>query len=659
MKYNNSNLCLIIVFFVFGVTLSQNQTEIITKSKAENYLEKANKAVNLDSILVYSNKVLAYSKNDSIAAHAYYNLAYVNFKQNKYATATTNLKTCIPIFKKVNNQRYVYRSYSLQGTIAEVSNNYDLAISNYDKAQKYATTVEELYAIKHNLSIIYTKTNQFDIANAYIQDILKFNSSNPDVINSFIICYVYMGLTYTAPTYKEKMEASNKAVALAKTLKNEEVIAETLVNRGGLYVNEKKFSKALSDFTESNRMAKQINATNLVTRNYINIAELYNKTKAFKLSNSYMDSIAVYNSLSIDNDMVNKARLDTLYYSNYLNLKQYKKAIIHLKNYNTYLVSTKDSIINSKYAEYGKKYQTDKKIQENELLKKENQIKDLEVAQQKKARDYLIVFSVLGFITLGVTYSRFRAKRKTAKILEKQNATINQQKVELEKSNANKQRLFGIIAHDLVNPFNAILGYTNLLEDDYDSFSEQERKEFIKTINKYANNNYKLTRTLLDWAKLQQDRLVVNKEKLNCKQMVKEALQPYLVLADKKQLQINTKIPDNTFIEADQNMMQTVIGNLFVNAIKFTPQQGEINLHLDKNTDGTVTLEIKDNGIGMSQEQLNNLFDITKVSTSQGTNKESGNGLGLILCKELMELQKGTLQIFSTLNKGSKAVVSI
>ena len=659
MKYNNSNLCLIIVFFVFGVTLSQNQTEIITKSKAENYLEKANKAVNLDSILVYSNKVLAYSKNDSIAAHAYYNLAYVNFKQNKYATATTYLKTCIPIFKKVNNQRYVYRSYSLQGTIAEVSNNYDLAISNYDKAQKYATTDEELYAIKHNLSIIYTKTNQFDIANAYIQDILKFNSSNPDVINSFIICYVYMGLTYTAPTYKEKMEASNKAVALAKTLKNEEVIAETLVNRGGLYVNEKKFSKALSDFTESNRMAKQINATNLVTRNYINIAELYNKTKAFKLSNSYIDSIAVYNSLSIDNDMVNKARLDTLYYSNYLNLKQYKKAIIHLKNYNTYLVSTKDSIINSKYAEYGKKYQTDKKIQENELLKKENRIKSLEVAQQKKARDYLIVFSVLGIIAFGSIYSRFSTKKKAANLLAKQYAVINQQKVDLEQSNATKQKLFGIIAHDLINPFNAILGYTNLLEEDYNTFTDAQRKTFISTINKYANSNYNLTRTLLDWAKVQQDKFIVNKTQLKIKDVVDNALQPYQVLADKKQIKVIPKIPRDITIEADQNMMQTVIANLFVNAIKFTPQQGEINLNLDKNTDGTVTLEIKDNGIGMSQEQLNNLFDITKVSTSQGTNKESGNGLGLILCKELIELQKGTLQIFSKLNKGSRAVITI
>lgn len=203
------------------------------------------------------------------------------------------------------------------------------------------------------------------------------------------------------------------------------------------------------------------------------------------------------------------------------------------------------------------------------------------------------------------------------------------------------------------------MGYTNLLEDDYDSFSEQERKEFIATINKYATNNYTLTRTLLDWAKVQQDKLVVHKATLNCKEIVKIAIQPYQVLADKKQLQININIPDQTYIEADKNMMQTVIGNLVVNAIKFTPQNGEINLLLDKNKDGTVTLEITDNGIGMTQEQLNDLFDITKRNTVKGTNNEKGNGLGLILCKELMELQQGTLQLFSKLNNGSRAVLTI
>ena len=300
-----------------------------------------------------------------------------------------------------------------------------------------------------------------------------------------------------------------------------------------------------------------------------------------------------------------------------------------------------------------------KKIQENELLKKENEIKVLEVQQQKKARNYLILFSILGLVALGATYSRFKAKKKTANVLAQQNSIINQQKIELEKSNANKQKLFGIIAHDLVNPFNAILGYTNLLDEDYNNFTDTERKQFITTINKYANNNYNLTRTLLDWAKVQQDKLVVNKSVLNCREIVENALQPYLVMADKKEIKIVTKIPNDITVNADQNMMQTVIGNLFVNAIKFTPEGGTITFNIEKFKDGTISLEIEDNGIGMTQEQLNNIFDISKVTTVKGTNEEKGHGLGLILCKELMELQKGTLQIFSTLNKGSKAVVSI
>jgi len=270
-----------------------------------------------------------------------------------------------------------------------------------------------------------------------------------------------------------------------------------------------------------------------------------------------------------------------------------------------------------------------------------------------------LLFSFLGLITFGVTYNRFRLKRKTAEILAAQNTIIFQQKGELEKSNANKQKLFSIISHDLINPFNAILGYTKLLEADYDNFNDKERKHFISIINKYLDSNYNLTRSLLDWAKIQQDKMVVNKTQLSCKAIVEEALQPYQVLADKKDINININIPNNTFIQADKNMMQTVIGNLFVNAIKFTPQNGSIIFNLYKNKDGTINLQIEDTGVGMTQEQLNNLFDITKVTTLKGTNQEKGHGLGLILCRELMELHNGTLQIFSQLNKGSKAVLTI
>lgn len=654
MKCSNSNLCLIIAFFVFGVTMSQNKTDVITKANAQYYLEKALKTENLDSILVYSNKVLAYSKKDSISAYAYYNLAYVSFRQNKFEESNMYLDTCISFFKKENNKSYVYKSYSLKGTIAELNQSYNNAISYYENALQFASSEKELYAIKYNLSIIYTKTKQYAIAKDYLQEIIEFNYKNPRAINGMVICYTYMGLTYVVPTFVEKLEASNKAILEAKKMNNQGVIAEALANRGTVYLDEKKYFKSLQDFLQSNKIAKQLNNINLSNRNYLIIAELYNKIDAYRLSNTYLDSIT-----TSKNDIVLITKLDSLYYSNYFNLEEYKKSISYLKNYTDFLVKNKDSISNAKYAEYGKKYQTEKKIQENELLKKENEIKVLEVQQQKKARNYLILFSILGLVALGATYSRFKAKKKTANVLAQQNSIINQQKIELEKSNANKQKLFGIIAHDLVNPFNAILGYTNLLDEDYNNFTDTERKQFITTINKYAKNNYNLTRTLLDWAKVQQDKLVVNKSVLNCREIVENALQPYLVMADKKEIKIVTNVPNDITINADQNMMQTVIGNLFVNAIKFTPEGGTITFKIEKFKDGTINLEIEDNGIGMTQEQLNNLFNIAKATSVNGTHQEKGNGLGLILCKELMELQNGKLEIYSELNKGTKASVII
>ncbi len=266
---------------------------------------------------------------------------------------------------------------------------------------------------------------------------------------------------------------------------------------------------------------------------------------------------------------------------------------------------------------------------------------------------------VLVLVILGITYSSFRLKRKTANSLALKNEVIENQKEALEKSDKNKQRLLGILAHDLINPFNVILGYTKLLDEDYASFSKNERKQFISAINKYAKSSYNLTRNLLDWVKVQQNRLVVKKETLNCKNIIATAIEPYMILANKKNINVSTNISDNIFVEADKNMLKSVIGNLFVNAVKFTNKKGEIKFHLNKNKDNTVTIAIEDNGVGMSQQQLSNLFDITKVSSSQGTNNEKGLGLGLVFSKELMELQNGSLQMFSKKDVGSKAVLTV
>lgn len=625
---------------------------------------------NLDSVINNNLKALKLCEtfNDKyFTPTIYLNLISSYKNKQEYTLAKFYVNKGITLAKKNDFKSWLVVYETELGNIYQKENNFNKSVAHYKKALHYAKKPFYIINIKMALAALYINSNNSDdkkeaytIAREYLNEILALQKKIANDLTpkekshlDIYLIYTYEYLATVAENFQEKIKNLNKGLAIAQNKNNPRYIAYIYRSFSRNFLGKGKYNEAERFLKKLIIISNQNNYIDYLSNAYSWMAQIKEKKGDYKAAIIYGDSLKTYNK--------NKISLETeaALFNAYYHLEDYYSSSTIAKG----LIKRLDSLVSTSkeqvYIDYGKKYQTDKKIQENELLKKENQIKALEVSKQKKARNFLILLSVLGLITLSVTYNRFRAKKKMAKVLEEQNTIITNQKFELEKSNANKQRLFGIIAHDLVNPFNAILGYTQLLENDYESFKDKERKKFISTINKYANNNYKLTRTLLDWAKLQQERLIVNKTKLECKEIVTEALKPYQVLADKKEITVTTNIAENCYVEADKNMMQIVIGNLFVNAIKFTPQKGEVILNLNKNSDGTVTIEIKDNGLGMTQEHLNNLFDITKVKILKGTNNEQGHGLGLILCKELMELQKGTIQMFSQVNKGSTVVLSI
>lgn len=620
-------------------------------------LLKAEKAIDLDSVLANYNKALKMAKKTNshqLDPYILFFKGYTFFTAHRYMDAIVFLKQSLELADKYQLKAFKFQNHNLLAVIYNYQELYDLSIQHFQKSvQNTSNHQDEIYA-KINISEVFINLKQPELASIYLQEFKTYHEAHPNQLDSFWVVYGFKFLAAVSKGNKLKMIYINKALSLAKEIDDLELELQCLQTKAQFLIIEKNYTEAIFILQKVVKLAVLTKRSEVTKKAYLDLAKIASSEKKHRNSLFYLDKVTQFESvqwLTLE--------IDSLYYENYHQLKEDKKAFLAAKKYITSLYKQSHDKQKKMFADYGKKYETEKKIQENKLLKQENTIKDLQVEKQKTNNNFLLLLSALGLILFAVTYNRFRLKRKTAHSLAAQNDIIFSQKKALEKSNVNKQRLFGIIAHDLVNPFNAILGYTKLLDDDYDGFSEQERKQFISIINTYATSNYKLTKTLLDWAKIQQDRLVVKKVKLNCNEIVKEAIQPYQVLADKKQIQIKINILAHTFIEADKNMMQTVIGNLVVNAIKFTPEKGEINLHLDKNKDGTVNLEIKDNGIGMSQEQLNNLFDITKVNTLKGTNNEKGNGLGLILCKELMELQQGTLQLFSIQNKGSRAVVTI
>ncbi len=228
----------------------------------------------------------------------------------------------------------------------------------------------------------------------------------------------------------------------------------------------------------------------------------------------------------------------------------------------------------------------------------------------------------------------------------------------IQSSKPNIAFLISVVTHDLINPFNIICGYTKLLKDNYHNLSDEERLNYIKKVDASAYANYKLAKNLLDWAKLQNQGFTVKKEILNASDYIKRIIEPYNYLLDKKDINVIIDAKKKHIFYADNNLLKIIVVNLFMNAIKFSKKQGTIKIRLKKA--GVQTqISVQDDGVGISEEKLKEIFKLSYIKNETGTEGEKGSGIGLYICKKLIAHHKGTLNITSQINKGTKFVVSV
>jgi PAS domain S-box-containing protein len=226
------------------------------------------------------------------------------------------------------------------------------------------------------------------------------------------------------------------------------------------------------------------------------------------------------------------------------------------------------------------------------------------------------------------------------------------QKKELQNLNQTKDKFFSIISHDLRNPFNTILGFSNLLLDNYTKYDEATREKLLTGINLTARNTYSLLENLLTWARAQSGKIEMRKERVNVQAIVRTIIELLLETALAKQILLMNTISDEDYVYADQNMLNTVFRNLISNAIKYTKEEGRVRVNAERR-ENYLEISISDNGIGMSEAKLATLFKIGETISSQGTEGELGTGLGLILCKEFIEKHGGKIWVNSEPQKGS------
>lgn len=235
---------------------------------------------------------------------------------------------------------------------------------------------------------------------------------------------------------------------------------------------------------------------------------------------------------------------------------------------------------------------------------------------------------------------------------------INNLVSELKKSNASKDKFFSIIAHDLKSPFATILSFVRLMKKYYSEYSEAEILKLIDELDKGVKNVNDLIENLLNWSRLQAGRMQCNPIKLDLTFIINRTLDLYKPNADKKKISLEFDFPEQVYIYADKFMIETILRNLLNNALKFTPESGTITLGV-KELDKFYHLFFKDTGVGIPPQNIQNLFSIDTSFSTKGTNQEKGTGLGLILCKEFIEKNKGEIWLESKVQEGTTFTLSI
>lgn len=256
---------------------------------------------------------------------------------------------------------------------------------------------------------------------------------------------------------------------------------------------------------------------------------------------------------------------------------------------------------------------------------------------------------------------------KTAELLARVNTHIqlktvreilSETNVHLQAANANKDKLLSIIAHDLRNPFSVLITFSKLLLDSYDDFNREDVLNYLRTFYQTSKHGYSLLDNLLKWSKSQTGTMEIEPESIDIKDITEENITLLNSQATSKNINLVNNVDDKVFAYADLNMTLTVLRNLLSNAIKFTHKEGQVEV-FGRASNKHVEISVKDNGVGMSEEELERIFRIDVKHSTEGTANERGSGLGLVLCKEFIEKNLGTLRVVSVKGEGSEFIFKL
>ena len=619
---------------------------------------------NIDAAIKYFQKALDESirrKDNEDIVFYYIRIATVLRQKSDYREALEYFLQALETASKSNAEIEKADIYTGMGGVY-------LEISSYDEALKYFLNALNIYQeynnnagisnLYNNLGILYQSLDDADKALDYYKKtlVMEMEAENRlGVANA----YNNLGTIYDEKGNKQKaLEYYNKSLEIDREMEYEDGIATSLNNIGLIYLDLGNYEKAYTNLKKSADIAREMNDIYDLANNHNNLGKLFLKQKKYtQAQNNLNKAIELSKQINVKEWLIESY---DLYYQLYSELNNYKKALEYYKLYSEIndSIYTKESA--NRISEMKVKYETENLETENQLLKKDNQIQLLELNRQKNIKNYWIGFSILILALAVLSFSQFRLKKRTNELLKSKNQELKETNTRLKTSEQNlkelndtKDKFFSIIAHDLKNPFQSLLGFSETLYNERDQLDEEQIKEYSRLVYESSQSLFNLLGNLLQWAKSQLGNIKLSPVKMNLFNSVEDVISLFSILIEKKNIRIKNQIEPGLHVLADKHVISTVLRNLISNAIKFTNTGGWIIL--SANTENNkVRISVQDNGKGIKDEDVKKIFRIDQSYSTKGTENESGTGLGLILCKELINESGGDITVESTLGKGSK-----
>lgn len=617
-----------------------------------------------DKALEYFTEALnlSISIEDKFNMAAYYNsIAGIFVALENSRKAIENYLRSIELTKELGEEKALARLYRSIGNVYSDISSYDMALNYFLDGLEIFKKLNDLPGLSsmyNNIGIIYQNYGENEKALVYFQKSLdiEIETRNEQGESS---AYNNMGTVYDNLGNKTKaLDYYNKALEIYKKYENQEGISIALNNIGLIYLDLGDYKKAYNYLTDALEINKKRNDTYDIANINNNLGKLYLKQKNYQLAKNHL-FVSIKMSEPIDAKDLLVEAYDFLH-TIYAEENNYQKSLEYYKLYSQMNDSIFSKDANNRIAEMKIKYETDNIESENELLRKNNEIHLLQIKRQKNLQRYWIAFTILILALAILGFSQVRLKKKTNDLLENKNNQLKDANDKLSSSeknlkelNATKDKFFSIIAHDLKNPFQALLGFSETMYVKHNELSDKEIKEYSKIIYESSQNLFNLLGNLLQWSKSQLGNIKLSPENLVLADILDEATSLLILPAEKKDIKLLSSVPPNFKVFADKHIVSTVLRNLVSNAIKFTNHGGEINISaIHKNNEATIT--VSDTGLGIKPENLDKLFKIDYSYSTKGTDNEQGTGLGLILCKELIEENNGHIWCESSYGKGSK-----